>query len=101
MHGLTCCQDCRRRSRPPSTHHARDGVSARAKKGELTGPSPTDRGKPGSQLHVVSDRAGLPLAVGISAANTHDSRALASMATEPILGNCQMPFRSLVRGYTG
>ncbi len=46
------------------------------KRGELTGPSPTDRGKPGSKLHVVSDRAGLPLAVGISAANTHDSKAL-------------------------
>ncbi|WP_134718788.1 IS5 family transposase [Saccharomonospora xinjiangensis] len=54
-----------------------DGASVRAKKGgELTGPSPTDRGKPGSKIHVVSDRAGLPLAVGISAANTHDSQAL-------------------------
>jgi transposase len=42
----------------------------------LTGPSPVDRGKPGSKIHVLSDQAGLPLTVGISAANTHDSHAL-------------------------
>jgi transposase len=42
----------------------------------MTGPSPVDRGKPGSKIHALSDRAGLPLSVAISAANTHDSRAL-------------------------
>jgi transposase len=42
----------------------------------LTGPNPVDRGKPGSKVHAVSDRAGIPLAVGVSAANTHDSQAL-------------------------
>ncbi|OAH12777.1 hypothetical protein STSP_38140 [Streptomyces jeddahensis] len=36
-----------------------------------------DRGKPGSKMHVLSDANGLPLVVGISAANTHDSEALA------------------------
>jgi transposase len=46
------------------------------KGGGLTGPSPVDRGKPGSKIHVLSDRAGLPLTVGTSAANTHDSHAL-------------------------
>ena len=35
-----------------------------------------DRGKPGSKIHALSDRAGLPLAVGVSAANTHDHHAL-------------------------
>ena len=35
-----------------------------------------DRGKPGSKLHVLTDAAGLPLAVAVSAANTHDSLAL-------------------------
>ncbi|WIX83995.1 IS5 family transposase [Amycolatopsis carbonis] len=53
-----------------------DGASLRAKGGGLTGPSPVDRGKPGSKIHVLSDRAGLALTVGISAANTHDSHAL-------------------------
>jgi len=32
-----------------------------------------DRGKSGSKLHVLSDTHGLPLVVGITAANTHDS----------------------------
>ena len=42
----------------------------------MTGPNPVDRGKPGSKLHVLTDAAGLPLAVAVSAANTHDSLAL-------------------------
>ena len=42
----------------------------------MTGPNPVDRGKKGSKLHVLSDANGLPLQVGISAANTHDSQAL-------------------------
>lgn len=42
----------------------------------LTGPSPVDRGKAGSEIHVLSDRAGLPLSVAVSAANTNDSYAL-------------------------
>lgn len=49
----------------------------RAKKGSRTGPSsPVDRGKPGSKIHVLCDRGGLPLTVAISASNTHDSLAL-------------------------
>ncbi len=42
----------------------------------MTGPSPVDRGKSGSKIHVLSDRAGIPLSVGISAANTNDAEAL-------------------------
>ena len=38
--------------------------------------NPVDRGTPGSKLHVLTDRSGLPLAVAVSAANTHDSLAL-------------------------
>jgi hypothetical protein len=55
------------------------GVNLRAillVKGPLTGSNPVDRGKPGSKLHVLTDRSGLPLAVAVSAANTHDSLAL-------------------------
>jgi transposase len=52
----------------------------------MTGPNPVDRGKPGSKIHALSDRAGIPLAVGVSAANTHDSHALKPlvMAIPPI-----------------
>ena len=39
-----------------------DSVSVRAKRGCLTGPNPTDRGKPGSKYHLLVDRRGIPLA---------------------------------------
>lgn len=42
----------------------------------MTGPNPVDRGKSGSKIHVLSDRAGLPLSVAVSPANTNDSFAL-------------------------
>ncbi|WAL69651.1 IS5 family transposase [Amycolatopsis cynarae] len=54
-----------------------DGASVRAKKGgSLTGPNPVDRGKPGSKIHVLPERGGLPISLAVSAANTHDSQAL-------------------------
>lgn len=46
------------------------------KKGELTAPNPVDRGKHGSKIHLITERTGLPLSVGISWANLHDSQAL-------------------------
>ncbi|KUJ33530.1 transposase [Streptomyces sp. NRRL F-5122] len=42
----------------------------------MTGRNPVDRGKKGSKLHVLSDAQGLPLALGVSGANVHDSQAL-------------------------
>jgi transposase len=42
----------------------------------LTGPNPVDRGKSGSRYHLLVDRRGVPLAVVLSAANTHDSLLL-------------------------
>ncbi|MGC0361614.1 transposase [Streptomyces sp. SAI-124] len=42
----------------------------------MTGPNPIDRGKLGSKIHVICDRNGLPLPVGIPGANLHDSQAL-------------------------
>lgn len=42
----------------------------------MTGPSPVDRGKPGSKLHVLSDAAGLPISTGISAGSTADGEAM-------------------------
>jgi IS5 family transposase len=38
--------------------------------------NPTDRGEPGSKYHLLVDRHGIPLAVCLSAANTHDSLLL-------------------------
>ena len=52
-----------------------DSCSVRAKRGgELTGPSPTDRGEAGTKYHVVASTDGLPLGVVPSAANVHDTR---------------------------
>lgn len=45
-------------------------------KGDLTGQNPVDCGKPGSKIHLLTDRAGLPISVGISAANTHGKLGL-------------------------
>ncbi|MFD0489677.1 IS5 family transposase [Saccharopolyspora spinosporotrichia] len=53
-----------------------DSMHVRAAKGDLTGPSPVDRGKPGSKIHAMSERGGIPLAVVVSAANRNDHREL-------------------------
>ncbi|QNE24119.1 IS5 family transposase [Streptomyces sp. INR7] len=59
------------------TRCAIDSVNMRAlKKGDLTGPNPVDRGKYGSKIHLITERTGLPISVGISGANLHDSQAL-------------------------
>ncbi|SEB97740.1 Transposase [Streptomyces sp. 2231.1] len=46
-----------------------------------------DRGKPGSKMHVLSDANGLPLRVGVSAVNTHDSLALKPMVSHFHMGH--------------
>jgi transposase len=37
------------------------------------GPNPTDRGKAGTKRHLVTDRAGVPLAAVLTGANRHES----------------------------
>jgi transposase len=37
------------------------------------GPNPTDRGKGGTKRHLITDRAGVPLAALLTGANRHDS----------------------------
>lgn len=69
----------RRRPARPVPGRARLRPREGQKGGELTGPSPVDRGKPGSRMHLLPDANGLPLLVGLSAAHTHDSLALKPM----------------------
>lgn len=45
-----------------------------AKRGDLTGPNPTDRGKLGVKRHVLADGRGVPVSVEITAANVHDKK---------------------------
>ena len=80
--------------RPPGTTQryrlpagcARQRVGRGKKGGAQTGPNPTDRGKPGSKLHILTDANGIPLAVRLTAANVHDSMMLAEVvdAVPPI-----------------
>jgi transposase len=65
------------------------------KRGAQTGPSPVDRGKRGSKDHLVVDRRGVPLAVALSAATTHDSLLLEDVidAIPPIVGPRGRPGR--------
>ena len=51
-----------------------DSCSARAKRGgDLTGPNPTDRAKPGTKYHVAVDGDGVPVACMATAANVNDT----------------------------
>jgi hypothetical protein len=67
--------------------------------GCLTGPNPTDRGKPGSKYHLLVDRNGTPLAACLSAANTHDSRLLEQVVdtVAPVKGPRGRPDRPRTR----
>lgn len=57
-----------------------DAAHVRAKRGgSLTGPSPVDRGKNGSKIHILSDADGIPLVTAVTSANTHDSVMLQPM----------------------
>jgi transposase len=50
-----------------------DSASGRAPGGgEKTGPSPVDRRKLGSKVHVLVDAKGIPLAIRLTGANSHD-----------------------------
>jgi transposase len=40
--------------------------------GGATGPSPVDRGKPGTKHHLITDANGIPLAGSVTAANVND-----------------------------
>ncbi|MFE8971804.1 transposase, partial [Streptomyces albogriseolus] len=43
---------------------SRERVWARLHRRLLTGPNPTDRGKAGSKIHLITDRNGVPLSLG-------------------------------------
>ena len=57
---------------------AADGVMTTAPfGGAATGPTPTDRGKAGVKRSLLTDGAGIPLAVAVDGANRHDLKRLA------------------------
>ncbi len=62
------------------------GHSARPRRGEATGPNPTDRGQSGPKHHLVVDSNSIPLAVPLSAAKVPDIQRMEATldAMEPI-----------------
>ena len=68
-----CCPDCSVR-----TAWTGPGLAWTAHRcgpwvaGKNTGPNPTDRGKPGSKHHVLTEANGTPLSPILTGANRHD-----------------------------
>lgn len=63
--------------------------------GAKTGPNPTDRAKPGSKHHLLSDANGIPLATILTAANCNDVTQLIPLidAIPPVSGKPGRPQR--------
>ncbi|WP_139284296.1 IS5 family transposase [Salinicola sp. LHM] len=71
-----------------------DSATLSAKKGgSAIGPNPTDRGRPGTKRHLLTDRRGTPLAVLLSGANMNDSVPLAALLdhVSPVQGRRGRP----------
>ena len=62
---------CRPHRLEQSLH--RQLVGRGEKGGAATGPNPTDRGRPGTKRHLITDRRGIPLAFLLTGAHVHDS----------------------------
>ena len=60
-----------------------------------TGPSPVDRGRPGSKHHLITDAGGVPLAVRLTGGNRNDVTQLLPLidAIPPIRGKPGRPRR--------
>jgi transposase len=69
-------------------------TSARSK-GDHVGPSPVDRGRPGSKHHLICDAGGIPLAVTLTGGNRNDVTQLIPLldAVPPIRGRRGRPRR--------
>ncbi len=63
-----------------------DSSSVRATQGgEATGPNPTDRAKPGTKHHALTEGGGLPLATQVTSANINDITQLKITQLKPLV----------------
>lgn len=76
LHG-PCWNAFRQPGRSTGTGRRWTAPASRQKGGQAVGPNRTDRGKPGTKRHLVTDARGTPLGLTLSGANRHDSRMLA------------------------
>jgi transposase len=83
------------RRRPDRLVESRHGCLHRAgeKGGSKTGPTPTNRGKPGTKRHLVTDRKGIPLAELTTRANVNETTVLERLidAIPPVRGKRGRP----------
>jgi len=73
-----------------------DSIKARALGGgDETGPNPTDRSKPGTKHHVLTDAHGIPLATKVTGANVPDVNELVPLVDKvpPVSGKVGRPRR--------
>ena len=72
-----------------------DSASVRAVGGAHTGPNPTDRGKPVSKHHVITDAQGVPLAASVTGGHRHDVTQLLPLVDRipPVAGRVGRPRR--------
>ena len=63
------------------------------KGGSATGPSPVDRGRPGSKQHLLVDATGIPLAYSLTGSNRNDVEQLIPLldAVPPVAGSVGRP----------
>lgn len=64
---------------------ARQSHGDGAKRGDLTGPNPTDRAKSGVKRHILTDGRCVPLAAEITGANVHDKWLVGQMLDAVVL----------------
>ncbi len=51
----------------------------------MTGSSPVDRSKLGTKRHILTDKKGIPIAVAISSASTHDIKSVTDVIDNSII----------------
>ncbi|MEU5770291.1 IS5 family transposase [Streptomyces asoensis] len=64
------------------SRYAIDSVNMTGLKGGPDGSESRRSREKGSKIHLITERTGLPLSIGISAANTHDSQGLESLVRD-------------------
>ena len=72
---------------------SRQRLSEGAKRGDLTGPNPTDRAKSGVKRHILTDGRGVPIAALISGANVPDAAMISEVLDAVVMRGPRGPRR--------
>lgn len=64
-----------------------------AKRGDLTGPNPTDRAKSGVKRHILTDARGVPIAALITGANVPDAAMISKVLDAVVIRGSRGPRR--------